>query len=165
MRYGCMRGDENRPARRVLALDVGLRRIGLALSDSLGITAQGLSTYHRTTMREDLARISLIAKDHEAEMILVGHPLHMSGKEGRQAELVKHFAAKLEERSGLPVQLWDERLTTVVANQVLRESGISQEKRAKAVDRLSAVLILQSYLDSLPPMYASDEQESWEGPE
>lgn len=159
-----MRGDEHKPARRVLALDVGLRRIGVALSDPLGITAQGLDTYHRTVMREDLAKVSIIAKEHGAEMILVGHPLHMSGKEGRQAELVKHFAAKLEERSGLPVQLWDERLTTVVANQVLRESGISQEKRAKAVDRLSAVLILQSYLDSLPSLYPAEDQESWPDP-
>jgi putative Holliday junction resolvase len=144
-----------------LALDVGLRRIGVALSDPLGITAQGLDTYHRTTMREDLARLSLIAKERQAELILVGHPLHMSGKEGRQAQLVKHFAAKLEERSGLPVQLWDERLTSVVANQVLRESGISQGKRAKAVDRLSAVLILQSYLDSLPPSDSSHGQKPW----
>lgn len=156
-----MRGEEPKPARRVLALDVGLRRIGVALSDPLGITAQGLDTYHRTTMREDLARLSLIAKERQAELILVGHPLHMSGKEGRQAQLVKHFAAKLEERSGLPVQLWDERLTSVVANQVLRESGISQGKRAKAVDRLSAVLILQSYLDSLPPSDSSHGQKPW----
>jgi putative Holliday junction resolvase len=156
-----MRGEEHKLARRVLALDVGLRRIGLALSDPLGLTAQGLDTFQRTTMREDLARLSVIAKERQAEMILVGHPLHMSGKEGKQAQLVKHFAAKLEERSGLPVQLWDERLTTVVANQVLRESGISQEKRAKAVDRLSAVLILQSYLDSLPPSDSNHGQEPW----
>lgn len=145
-----MSENEEFPAGRVLALDVGLRRVGLALSDALGITAQGLQTLQRSTMSEDLARLSQIAKEHGAVMLLIGHPLHMSGREGKQAELVKHFAEKLSTRSGLPVKMWDERLTSVVANQVLRSSGMGIEKRAKAVDRLSAVLILQSYLDSLP---------------
>ncbi|MCS7025970.1 MAG: Holliday junction resolvase RuvX [Bryobacteraceae bacterium] len=136
------------PGRRVLGLDVGLRRVGVAISDPLGLTAQGLDTLERTNLRQDLARLSALAKQHGVELIIVGHPLHLSGKQGRQAELIQQFASKLAERSGLPVQLWDERLTTLVANQVLRESGLSRQKRARAVDRLSAVLILQSYLDS-----------------
>lgn len=133
---------------RVLALDVGLRRIGLALSDPLGITAQGLQTFFRTNLREDLARLSLLAREHETTLIVVGLPMHMSGNEGRQAGLVRDFAEKLEERSGLPVRMWDERLTTMEATRILKQSGVSQQKRSKAVDRLSAVLILQSFLDA-----------------
>src|ERR1700741_4659397 len=132
--------------KRILGLDVGMRRIGLALSDPLRITAQGMETMARKTLRVDLARLSDLAETHGVGLFLVGHPLHLSGREGRQAGYVKEFAERLSERSGLPVQLWDERFTTVVANQVLRESGVSLEKRAKAVDRLSAVLILQRYL-------------------
>ncbi|HUQ91880.1 MAG TPA: Holliday junction resolvase RuvX [Bryobacteraceae bacterium] len=136
--------------KRILALDVGLRRIGLALSDPLGITAQGMETLQRRNLRTDLAILQRLAAEHEVSLFVVGDPLHMSGDASRQGALVREFAGQLEERCGLPVQLWDERLTTVEANRVLRSSGISQEKRAKAVDRLSAVLILQSYLDALP---------------
>ena len=144
--------------KRIIGLDVGLRRIGIALSDPLGITAQGLPTLWRKHMKADLAELSRIARDHEAAAFVVGHPLHMSGRESRQGHIVQEFAERLRERSGLPVTLWDERLTTVVANQVLRESGIGLEKRNKAVDQLSAVLILQSYLDSLPPV----DKNTWE---
>ncbi len=134
---------------RILALDVGKRRIGLALSDPLGITAQGLETLERTNTREDYAALARIAEENAVSLIVVGHPMHLSGSEGRQADYVRRFAEGLRERAGLPVKLWDERLTSVEANRVLRGSGISIEKRARAVDRLSAVLILQSYLDSL----------------
>ena len=145
-----MTGNPQPDLRRIIALDVGIRRIGLALSDPLRITAQGLETLVRKNLRHDVWKLSQLAKQHEARMFLVGHPLHMSGDAGRQAHLVEEFSAKLEQRTGVPVKLWDERLTTVQAGRVLRSSGISIEKRAKAVDRLSAVLILQSYLDSLP---------------
>jgi len=144
---------------RILALDVGLRRIGLALSDPLGITAQGIETLQRRNLRTDLATLCRLAGEHEVGLFLVGHPIHMSGDPSRQGELVREFAGQLEERCGLPVQLWDERLTTVEAGRVLRSSGISQEKRAKAIDRLSAVLILQSYLDSLPGESTWPEEE------
>ncbi len=144
---------------RILALDVGLRRIGLALSDPLRITAQGLETIARKNLRHDIWRLNQLAKQYEAGLFLVGHPLHMSGDAGRQAHFVEEFSAKLEERTGVPVKLWDERLTTVEASRVLRSSGISIEKRAKAVDRLSAVLILQSYLDSLPEACPWPEEE------
>ncbi len=128
---------------------MGRRRIGVALSDELGLTAQGLPTVERTNNREDYAVIARLAEEKGAGMILVGNPVNMSGEEGRQSGWVRHFAEALQERSGLPVKLWDERLTTVEAERVLRQSGISIEKRAKAVDRLAAVLLLQSYLEAV----------------
>jgi putative Holliday junction resolvase len=135
--------------RRILALDVGLKRIGLAVSDPLGITAQGLPNLVRRNKRMDLAELARLAAEHEIGLFLVGNPLHMSGDAGRQAEHVREFADGLAAHTGIAVRLWDERLTTVEAGRVLRESGISIEKRARAVDRLSAVILLQSYLDSL----------------
>lgn len=136
-------------AGRILALDVGRRRIGIAISDPLGITAQGLETLERTTSRQDYAAVTRVAKDHDAVLILVGNPIGLSGRDTAQTEFVRRFVAGLAERSGLPVKMWDERLTSVEAGRVLRDSGIGIEKRARAVDRLSAVLILQNYLDSL----------------
>jgi putative Holliday junction resolvase len=136
---------------RVLALDLGKKRIGMALSDELGVTAQGLETLQRTNIREDLARISQLAAERSVSLILMGNPLHMSGREGRQAEYAREFGERLRAASGIPVEFWDERLTTVAAQRVLRESGISIEKRAKAVDRLAAVILLESYLDSRNP--------------
>ncbi|HLJ45480.1 MAG TPA: Holliday junction resolvase RuvX [Bryobacteraceae bacterium] len=134
---------------RVLALDLGKRRIGLALSDELGITAQGLETLQRTTIREDISRLAQLIAERNVSLILVGKPLHMSGHEGRQVEFARDFADRLRAATEVPVQFWDERLTTVEAQRVLKQSGISIEKRAKAVDRLSAVILLESYLDSL----------------
>lgn len=137
------------PPGRILALDVGLRRIGLALSDPLGITAQGLPNLVRKNKRTDLEALARLAAEHEVHLFLIGNPLHMSGDVGRQANLVKEFADALSMYTGVAIRLWDERLTTVEAGRVLRSSGISIEKRARAVDRLSAVILLQSYLDSL----------------
>jgi putative pre-16S rRNA nuclease len=133
---------------RVLALDLGKRRIGLAISDELGITAQGLATLERRNKRVDLAVLASLIREHGVTQLLMGNPLHMSGREGRQSAWVQEFAGTLEKHTGIPVRLWDERLTTVEASRVLRASGISIEKRAAAVDRLSAVILLQSYLDS-----------------
>ncbi len=133
---------------RILALDVGKKRIGLALSDPLGITAQGLPTLERTTIRQDLAALENLIREHQVKLILMGHPLHMSGRESSQSAYTREFAERLAGRTGLEVRLWDERLTTVEAERVLKQSGISIEKRAKAVDRLSAVILLGSYLDS-----------------
>lgn len=137
------------PAGRILALDLGKKRIGLAISDPLGITAQGLPNLNRTTKRADLAELDRLAREREVALILMGNPINMRGAEGRQSGWVREFAAALEAQTGLPVKLWDERLTSVEAGRVLRASGISIEKRAAAVDRLSAVILLQSYLDSL----------------
>jgi putative Holliday junction resolvase len=133
--------------KRVLALDLGKKRIGLALSDPLGITAQGLPTLERTRIREDLAALHRIATENEVGLLLLGHPLHMSGHEGRQADYAREFGERLGEYTGLPVRLWDERLTSVEAGRVLRSSGISIAKRAKAVDRLAAQILLESFLD------------------
>lgn len=138
----------NTPTGRILALDLGKKRIGLALSDELGITAQGLATLERKNKRSDLAALARLARANGVALILAGNPLHMSGEPGRQAEWVKDFADTLAASTGLPVKLWDERLTTVEASRVLRESGMGIRKRAAAVDRLSAVILLQSYLDS-----------------
>ena len=132
---------------RILALDLGKKRIGLALSDPLGITAQGLPTLERTNIREDLENLAAIIQQNEVTLLLVGKPLHMSGKEGRQVEYARDFADRLHKKTGVEVQFWDERLTTVEAQRVLRESGISIEKRARAVDRLAAVILLESFLD------------------
>jgi putative Holliday junction resolvase len=137
------------PPSRILALDLGKRRIGMAVSDPLGLTAQGLPNLERTNKRADLAEIARRAAEYGAGLILIGNPLHMSGAEGHQSAWVREFAEALARRAGRPVRLWDERLTTVEASRVLRQSGISIEKRARAVDRLSAVILLQSYLDSL----------------
>jgi len=131
----------------VLALDYGKRRIGLAISDELGFTAQGLETFERTTVREDLKRLADLVRQHGAGLILMGDPVHLSGRQGRQSERVREFAERLSEAAGVPVEFWDERLTTVEAQRVLKDSGISSRKRARAVDRLSAVLLLGSYLE------------------
>jgi putative holliday junction resolvase len=133
---------------RVLALDLGKRRIGLAISDALGITAQGLPTLERRNKRTDLAALATLIRERGVTHLLMGNPLHMSGREGRQSAWVQEFASALEKHTGISVRLWDERLTTVEASRVLRQSGISIEKRAAAVDRLSAVILLQSYLDA-----------------
>jgi putative holliday junction resolvase len=135
-------------AGRILALDLGKRRIGLAISDELGITAQGLETLQRTNVREDLARLKKLTSERNVQFIVMGNPLHMSGDEGRGTQHARDFAARLEAATGIAVQLWDERLTTVEAQRVLRESGASIEKRAKAVDRLAAVILLESFLES-----------------
>jgi putative Holliday junction resolvase len=147
---------------RILALDVGKRRIGLAISDALGITAQGIPTLHRTRIRDDIEYLAGVITERDVQLLLVGFPLHMSGNPGRQAEYTKEFAARLQERTGVRVEFWDERLTTVQAQRVLRESGISIEKRAQAVDQLSAVILLESYLDSKhpgPQAYEFEEQD------
>jgi putative holliday junction resolvase len=123
----------------------------MALSDPLGFTAQGIQTLERTRIREDLERLRELAVENEVTMILIGNPLHMSGREGRQTEHARDFGARLQAATGLAVEFWDERLTTVEAQRVLRQSGISIEKRAKAVDRLAAVILLESYLDSRRP--------------
>jgi putative holliday junction resolvase len=135
--------------RRILALDLGKKRIGLAISDPLGITAQGLPNLNRSNKRADLAALESLAREREVGLFLMGNPINMRGDEGRQSGWVREFAQALESRTGLEVKFWDERLTSVEAGRVLRASGISIQKRAAAVDRLSAVILLQSYLDSL----------------
>jgi putative Holliday junction resolvase len=132
---------------RILALDFGRRRIGLAVSDELGWTAQGLRSLQRTRLREDLSRLGQLISDYQVSRVVIGLPLQMRGGEGRQAGYVREFGDKVAGHTGLPVEYWDERLTTVEAQRVLRESGVSQGKRGKAVDRMAAILILESWLE------------------
>ena len=133
--------------RRILALDLGFRRIGLAVSDALGFTAQGLETLQRTNKRNDLKHLADLIHRYQVGAIVVGHPLHMSGQEGTQSQKAAAFAEELRQRFGLPVHLWDERLTSAQANRLLRESEISIRRRGRAVDRMAATLILQAFLD------------------
>ena len=133
--------------RRILALDFGTRRIGLAVSDPLGITAQGLATLLRKNKRTDLAALREVIEQNDVREIVVGLPLRLSGADSSSTEKAREFAAMLEKEFALPVQMWDERFTSVEANRVLRESEMSIKKRGEAVDRLSAVLILQAFLE------------------
>jgi putative holliday junction resolvase len=132
---------------RILALDVGKKRIGLAISDELGITAQGLETLYRTRIRDDLARLTDLIQTRGVTLLLIGRPLHMTGSESRQSAYTEEFAARLSERCGIPTLLWDERLTTLEAERVLRSANATLDERKRAVDRLSAVLLLESYLE------------------
>jgi putative Holliday junction resolvase len=136
-------------AGRILALDVGKKRIGLAVSDELRITAQGLESLQRTRIREDLEALDKVIKDGGVTLLLVGKPLHMSGRESRQSEYTEEFARRLATHTGVAIVYWDERLTSVEAERVLRESGSSLAQRKKAVDRIAAVLLLESYLGYL----------------
>ena len=133
---------------RILSLDVGSKTIGLAVTDPLGITAQGLETIRRKNKRTDLAALQAVIQKYDVRELVVGLPLRLSGAEGRQSENAREFAALLEKHFELPVHLWDERLTSVEANRVLRESEMSIRKRAGAVDQLAAVLILQNFLSA-----------------
>ena len=133
--------------RRILALDLGKKRIGLALSDQLGITAQGLPTLLRRNKRADFAALSALVRENNVQQIVLGLPLRMSGVEGIQAEKMQGFAGELRKRFRLPVHLWDERLTSAEANRLLGETELSIEKRGQAVDRMAAVLILQGWME------------------
>ncbi len=139
----------NRKDGRVLALDVGKKRIGLAVSDELGLTAQGIDTLARTRVRQDLAALQQIAAQWDVHTLLVGIPLHMSGEESRQSEYTREFAERLSKALRLPVVFWDERLTSREAERLLRDGGASLLQSKQAVDRMSAVLILESYLTYL----------------
>src|ERR1700757_2311287 len=128
------------PAKRVLGLDVGSKRIGIAISDPLGITAQGLETLQRQNKRLDFEKLAKLAHDHEVAEIVVGFPLRMSGAEGIQAEKMQIFAEELRKRLQLPVHLWDERLSSAEANRLLRETEMSIKRRAHAAAQTTAAL-------------------------
>jgi putative Holliday junction resolvase len=129
-------------------MDVGSRRIGLAISDLLGITAQGLHTLHRQNKRADFAQLERVIREHDVAEIVMGLPLRMSGAEGIQAEKMQAFAEDIRRRFKLPVHLWDERLTSAQANRLLRETDMSIKRRGAVVDQMAAVLILQSWMDA-----------------
>ena len=146
----CDNGRRMISTRRVLGLDVGSKRIGVAVSDPLGITAQGLETIQRQNKRRDLETLEGLLKQYDVREIVVGLPLRLSGAEGTQSEKMRQFARDLESHFGVTVHLWDERWTSTEANRLLREAELSIEKRGKAVDRMAAVLILQSWMEAHP---------------
>ena len=142
-----MDSNENSAPKRLLGLDVGSRTIGMAVSDPLGITAQGLETIRRTNKRSDFSRLNRIIHDYAVAEIVVGYPLRLSGAAGAQAAKIAAFAEELRKRFKLPVHLWDERLTSAEANRLLRETEMSIRRRGEVVDRMAAVLILQAFME------------------
>ncbi len=157
---GLSHSPDQIPFGRVLALDVGKKRIGLAISDELGFTAQGLETLHRTRIREDLEALRQLATARAVATFLVGRPLHMSGDESGQSKYTQEFAERLRNYTGIPVVYWDERLTSAEAERLLRDSGASLAEKRNSVDRLAAVLLLQSYLGYLQQQKNLDREES-----
>src|SRR5882757_1489493 len=133
---------------RVMALDVGKVRIGVALSDPLGYTAQPLMTLWRKSRGEDLRSLLRLIRKHEVVEILVGNPLHMSGGVSPWAAKVQKFAEELRERSGLPVHLWDERLSSVAAHEILDEAGHDKRDRKHVIDQVAAVVILRGWMEA-----------------
>ncbi len=137
---------------RIMGLDYGSKTVGVAVCDPLGITAQTVETIVRESenkLRQTLARIEELVRQYEIEEIVLGYPKNMNNTIGERAKKSEEFKAALERRTGLPVVLWDERLTTVAAERVLVESGVRRERRKDHVDQIAAALILQGYLDSL----------------
>lgn len=132
---------------RILALDVGTKRIGLAVSDPLGFTAQGLGVLERKDWDRDIARLVEIARPYQVQEILVGLPRHMDGRPGDQVEAILDLAQALAEALGAKVSTWDERLSTVEAERLLIQADMSRKRRRRVVDKVAASLILQAYLD------------------
>ena len=137
---------------RILGLDYGTKTVGVAVSDELLITAQGVEIVRRkapTKLRQTLARIEELVNEYGVEKIVLGYPKNMNNTEGERCERTKEFQEMLEKRTGLEVILWDERLTTVSADNAMMEMGIRRENRKEYVDEIAAIFILQGYLDFL----------------
>ena len=133
---------------RVMALDVGKVRVGVALTDPLGYTAQPLLTLWRRSRGEDLRNLLRLIRKHQVVEIVVGNPLHMSGDVSPWAAKVQEFAEELRKRSGLPVQLWDERLSSVAAHEILDEAGHDRRDRKQIIDQVAAVVILRGWMEA-----------------
>lgn len=133
---------------RLLGIDPGRKRIGVAISDPLRLTAQGLETISITSRADAIGRIKLLAELHEIRALVLGLPLNMDGSEGESAREARRLGAALGKSLGLPVYLWDERLTTLEADRLMMSAGLSRKKRSGRVDSLAAQIILQSYLDA-----------------
>ena len=145
---------------RIMGLDYGSKTVGVAVSDALGLTAQGIEIVRRKSenkLRQTLARIEEIAKEYGVEKIVLGFPKHMNNDIGERAEKSLEFKEMLERRTGLPVVMWDERLTTVEADRTMMETGIRRENRKEYVDIIAAVFILQGYLDYFSNQQATQE--------
>ena len=134
---------------RILGLDVGQKTIGVAISDPLGFTAQGITTIRRDKKPKDIEELKEICKEYSVESIVVGLPKNMNGTIGFAGEKIMEFTEIIKNEIGLKVELWDERLTTVAANRAMLEGDLSRSKRKKIVDKIAATLILQGYLDRI----------------
>lgn len=135
---------------RIMGLDFGAKTVGVAISDPLLLTAQGITTIHRkgeNKLRQTLAQIETLIEEYEVSEIVLGNPKHMNAEEGDRSQLSMEFKEMLVRRTGLPVILWDERLTTVAAEKTLIEANVRREHRKEVVDKIAAVFILQGYLD------------------
>ncbi len=147
---------------RIMGLDFGSKTVGVAISDPLLITAQGIEIIRRkeeNKLRQTLARIEQLILEYEVTEIVLGYPKNMNDSEGERIEKTKEFADKLTRRTGLPVAFWDERLTTVAADRAMMDAGIRRENRKEHVDKLAAVFILQGYLDYRKNQADRQEQE------
>ena len=137
---------------RIMGLDYGSKTVGVAISDALGYTAQGIETIEIAQagkLRKTFARLEQLIDQYEVDTIVLGYPKNMNNTEGERCAATVEFKEKLEKRTGLPVILWDERQTTISAERVLMESGVRREHRKEYIDKIAAVFILQGYLDSL----------------
>lgn len=132
---------------RIMGLDIGDKTIGVAVSDLMGMTAQGIKTIKRTSKKNDIEEIKQIIKDKQVNLIVSGLPKNMNGTVGPQGEKVQKFCELLKEETGLKIEFWDERLTTVAAEKTLITADVSRKKRKNVIDMMAAVLILQGYLD------------------
>ncbi|MDU5084604.1 MULTISPECIES: Holliday junction resolvase RuvX [Veillonella] len=134
---------------RIMALDVGSRTIGIACSDALLMTAQGIETIRRTSLENDFKRLSELISEYEVHELVVGMPKNMNGTKGERAEKTEEFVGKMKEVIDLPITFWDERLSTVMAERQLIAADVSRKKRKDVIDKMAAVVILQGYLDRL----------------
>ncbi|MDD5805475.1 Holliday junction resolvase RuvX [Blautia sp. HCP3S3_H10_1] len=145
---------------RLMGLDYGSKTVGVAVSDPLGLTAQGVETIWRkqeNKLRQTMARIEELISEYQVERIVLGYPKNMNNTIGERAEKSLEFKEKLENRTGLPVVMWDERLTTAEAERTLMETGVRRENRKQFLDQMAAVLILQGYLDRMSMMNKEEE--------
>lgn len=150
---------------RIMGLDYGSKTVGVAVSDGLGLTAQGVETITRTDegkLRRTLARIEELSKEYQVTRIVLGYPKNMDNSAGERVKKTEEFATMVEKRTGLPVVFWDERLSTVSAERVLIESGVRREHRKAVIDKIAAVFILQNYLDSGAAKEGSAKEERQE---
>lgn len=135
---------------RAMGLDVGTKTVGVAVTDELGFTAQGVTTVRRGSLKVDLAQLKAIAEERQVDRVVIGLPLNMDGSEGPRAETTRRFGAALEKVLPLPIIYWDERLTTVAAERALLEADLSRQKRREVIDQVAASLILQGWLEAQP---------------
>ena len=147
---------------RTMGLDVGTKTIGVAVSDGLGLTAQAITTVRRTNLKADLAALADLVREHEVSRLVVGLPLNMDGSEGPRAEATRKFVDTLTQALGLPVEYWDERLSTVAAQRTLLEADLSRAKRREVIDQMAAQFILQGWLDARQPPYDPSDYDDYD---